>query len=387
MLSVGAVFVSLFLAELAVRVLTAGPQFPGSTVGSPYPCDASDLIPFTLPRRVTFTHQADAVTTEYRFNSFGFRGEEISQAAASGPSLILALGDSFTLGWGVAEEDCFVQKAENQINTQATSGKHRLTHWINAGYAAGYTIDHYLAFLRQKNLPWPAAQATALVVTLYTGNDLEDIRENRWVRVDRFGLPLRIETRRAYVDYQGHWLDQRRYDQPTGTVLDQLRLWTLVQRTCRGEPWQFEKCSPRESASRMTRSIVAIQNWADQRGVSVCWVLIPPAIETEKSRRCFAVCRKVMAEWPTTWIDIQHYLPPEVASDHATALQGERSKYYIPGDDHFTPLGHQLVADKLCQWWQGMHRTAEQDAEPSSSETEMPAPPVQATLSADRLVR
>lgn len=67
-------------------------------------------------------HRPDAEATlmgvAVRTNSFGFRGAEIPEKAGVGVARIAFVGDSVTLGWGVAEQETFASQALESLHRQ-----------------------------------------------------------------------------------------------------------------------------------------------------------------------------------------------------------------------------------------------------------------------------
>ena len=83
--------------------------------------------------------QAQEYLVTYRFNSMGFRGPDYAIPAPPGTYRILALGDSYTLGVGVHENDTFSKQLEHRLNKAGTGGASaRRFEVINAG-VSGYS--------------------------------------------------------------------------------------------------------------------------------------------------------------------------------------------------------------------------------------------------------
>lgn len=78
-----------------------------------------------------------------RTNSFGFRGPAIGETAASGVVRIAFVGDSTTLGWGVAEQDTFPRQVIDMLVRQG-----RKVEGFNLG-VGNYNTTQELALFRE----------------------------------------------------------------------------------------------------------------------------------------------------------------------------------------------------------------------------------------------
>ena len=111
----GALFVSLFLGEVAVRLL-----YPAiANYNMEMWRYASDLKQPTANPRLPFHHfpnkEGDYYGVHIKTNLMGFRSREITAAKPEGAKRILLLGDSFTLGWGVPFEDTYCALLEKYL--------------------------------------------------------------------------------------------------------------------------------------------------------------------------------------------------------------------------------------------------------------------------------
>ena len=121
----------------------------------------------------------------YDINSFGLRDREYPVKKGDNVFRILALGDSFTEGHGVAIEQTFVKILEEKLNESFVDDvKYEV---IIAGIGGYSPILEYL-FLSDKGLRFNPD----LVVLFYDFNDLKDDRDLEITTVfDEKGLPLR----------------------------------------------------------------------------------------------------------------------------------------------------------------------------------------------------
>lgn len=99
-----------------------------------------------------------------RINHFGLRErDEITPAKPAGQRRVLCLGDSFTFGWGIPEEQGWVRRLEGELRSD---GKDVRT--VNCGAAGTVCIDEYWFGLQHR---FHVFQPDAVVLTICL-NDL-----------------------------------------------------------------------------------------------------------------------------------------------------------------------------------------------------------------------
>ena len=154
-----AVLIALLSGELVCRLLGLGGGiiYPrGLYVSSENPVQAVEFSPGFVGR---------AYGQPVRINSFGFRGAEIDPKPAEGVYRILCVGDSFTYGMGVREEEAWPAAVERLL--EPPDGFERVEA-INTG-VPGYNLWQGIEVIRR----WtPALEPHAIVFALVS-NDLE----------------------------------------------------------------------------------------------------------------------------------------------------------------------------------------------------------------------
>lgn len=129
--------------------------------------DLSDEIIYKLKPNLDLTFQGVNVKT----NSFGMRGPEISIEKPAGTYRIALLGDSFTFGWGVKEDECFARIFEkNLIDSKKLGDKVEVLNFGVPGYS---TFQETARYINDQNKFNPDA-----IVIYFVDND--------------FGLPFFI---------------------------------------------------------------------------------------------------------------------------------------------------------------------------------------------------
>lgn len=192
LLAAGAVLLTLALLEAAVRLLGAGPAetpfrrleierggvFRHAAVWgtgplkrpSPYGVRAGENAPnlhfrFVYPDNPRGAFDA-ANAVESRTNALGLRGREVGVAKAPGTFRILGLGDSYTFGEGVGDDETFLARLEAGLNR---SGGPARFETVNAGVSSYNTADE-VTYLERR---W-VALAPDLVLITFVLNDAYD---------------------------------------------------------------------------------------------------------------------------------------------------------------------------------------------------------------------
>lgn len=146
----------------------------------------SDYLPFELKRHFRGRFRMLEFDSTVSTNSLGMRDNEIDFSKPR----ILCLGDSFTFGFGVENDETFCARLEARF-----SGRYDV---VNAGFAGGSSPDAYALWLsRRFNDVKPA-----LIICSVFQNDLTDVRGHRW-EPEGEALPQRITTPGVVVTRDG----------------------------------------------------------------------------------------------------------------------------------------------------------------------------------------
>lgn len=146
-----------------------------------------------LPNAVLpFHHRPNAKGTYYgaeiSTNSLGFRDGEYSVRKPPGGKRVLFLGDSFTLGWGIAAEDTYAKQLEKKLAHHGEKAE-----VINLG-VGNYNSSMEVELFKLKGL----AMNPDLVVLMYYINDTEPtpvIDQASYPFLKHFYLPAYVVTR------------------------------------------------------------------------------------------------------------------------------------------------------------------------------------------------
>jgi lysophospholipase L1-like esterase len=124
---------------------------PHSTMRTIYPSNPRGYFDETAPAEKTASGAAPRSSTEYsvtyRFNGLGCRGPDYPIPRPPGRRRIVALGDSFTLGVGVQEQDTFSARLERRLRERhAGAGAYDVINCGVSGYATREERLHYELF-------------------------------------------------------------------------------------------------------------------------------------------------------------------------------------------------------------------------------------------------
>ena len=156
----------LALAEGAVRAFRPQPAFyatPGLYVADP--AIGHRMRPGLRARVGNWSE----FTTRARINALGIRGPEIGPRRP-GVRRVLVLGDSFTFGTGVEEDEAFPARIAAELTRAGTPAE-----GINAGIG-GYGVPDEVAWFEHYGM---RLHPDLIVLGIFTGNDLQDAAPDR----------------------------------------------------------------------------------------------------------------------------------------------------------------------------------------------------------------
>jgi hypothetical protein len=184
--------------EIIIRFFK--PQYTYSNfqkiVGEQY--RACDFIPFTL--KPNYQAEMPSLQNHGKYvtvstNSWGLRGKEIALEKPQGTKRILILGDSYTFGLYVDDNETYPAVLENLYRQES-----KKVEVINAGYADGWSPDEHYAWLVNQGMKF---QPDVVIYGFFIGNDIDGIEQSNWVVQDTKGLPIKIVNPNIYIDNFG----------------------------------------------------------------------------------------------------------------------------------------------------------------------------------------
>lgn len=102
-------------------------------------------------------------------NSLGFRGPEVEPVKPPGTTRVLGLGDSFTFGEGVRDEDTFLRRLERSFNAKGQQAGRRYE-FLNTGVQGYNTRDEVLYFERL----WIKLDPDVVLISFYLNDAYSD---------------------------------------------------------------------------------------------------------------------------------------------------------------------------------------------------------------------
>ena len=353
MLVVMGILVGLGLAELLARVL--GPPLPGFVLDATLTVYEPRLYTRHPTRVTTIAPGADVTLraieyeTRVRTDRMGLRGAP----PADGDLRIAFVGDSFTLGVQVEEEETFAVQAAARV--AARTGRRVVA--LNAGvdgYGVVQSVDRLEEILR-------TTRVTHAVLTVYLGNDLRD--------------DARLEAKRAAMDRPPPMEAEGGFDsldtmhrKSSLARMSRLYAWASVVQALRARAEDFRI---QEYADELTvftdPSVLSAQLPATAQGLArfgeVCRsrrlrcvvALAPPAwvVHGERASATFAslgldaaqvnvdrVVQGVRTAAPA-WVEVVDL------TEDLTAV-ASNGPLYFTFDPHWNPAGHARVAETLA---------------------------------------
>lgn len=176
---------------------------------------ASDDLPFELKRNFHGRFRMLEFDTSVSTNSVGLRDREIDFSKPR----ILCVGDSFTFGFGVQDDEAFCARLEAELG-----GRYDV---INAGFADGTSPDTYALWLSRR---YDELQPRLIVCSLFQ-NDVAEVLSHRW-EPDGTSMPHRITQPGLLVTSDGVLLrDNRvaRLPPPLRTLIKESYLVAIVR--------------------------------------------------------------------------------------------------------------------------------------------------------------
>lgn len=264
-----------------------------------------------------------------RINALGLRGRDFPAEKPANTWRILFIGDSFTFGEGVQDDETFASILEERLQLEAANGE-RTYHVINAG-VPGYNTKDEVLNLRAK---WLDLEPDTVVLVFYLNDAYDD---NRFAALisgsaeGEFGRELRFESRshllRFLADRVFRWQMGRRITKIyEGQFFDQPEI--------AGHDWEGSKKALRQASELMR-----------ERGIRFAMVIFPELHALNDSHPFKNIYRRIHAYAESLGIPVLNLFPVfEGRSD---------SDLWVHVTDHHPNAeAHRVAADAI---WSFLH--------------------------------
>lgn len=175
--------IGLLIGEFAIRIFF--PQVT-SPVQFFYDEKLGGMVP--VPNQKGFKDHPKVYHYEYRNNDIGMRDTRQVGDFEKYPHKILCLGDSFTYGWGVNDNETFANILEKKINKDTIAV-------LNAG-VSGVGTDYALKFFQVRG----QELAPNTVIYFYFDNDINDNKANAYFHIENDSIIVNEQNSYATVN-------------------------------------------------------------------------------------------------------------------------------------------------------------------------------------------
>ncbi len=307
--------------------------------------------------------RSPAFLCEIRANSLGIRGPEIEIPRPPGVYRILMLGDSFTMGKGVAEDETFSARLEARLNRRVAELPHERYEVINAGVDS---FSPLLEFLQLRHLH-DAIEPNMVVVNIDMSDLLQDQGSHGLIEFDERRWPRRLNT--AGTDGEDHVSrlnDRQRFiylnfyylaafyrgyiePPPHGFAMIALAAPEVVEHTLNVEQAKFD-----QAWSHLFQSLTWIREYCDSRSLPLLLTVYPWAHQVNERECRFAIREFVPEQYELSGRSEERIAT--FAADNGVPLQNVfaafreasgREPLYFDADIHWTAAGHALMAREL----------------------------------------
>lgn len=275
----------------------------------------------------------------YKINSFGLRDFEYPQKKPENTYRILALGDSFTEGFGVKQKESWPKILEKNL-TSNIKDKH--IEVINAGVAGYSPLLEYL-YLKEKGLELePDLVIVAFDLTDFL-DDIEYAKQANYLANEPVSVkPFEPLHQQIYLDH----LENGEQTPNTQKIISFLRKHSMLLKTLLGPKPQALRISnffqPTENQQQeVKKNILLIKTLLEQKNVNLLLVTYPYQNQLEDQNI------------PKPQQELENFaLTNDIKFLNATPnfSSFKPQDLYIKYDLHFSVKGHNILAQSLTNY-------------------------------------
>ncbi len=360
-LTVFALIVAFLFAELLTRWVYPVPLHATDTFLAIGPADMREgrARPRWLRPNTVARHVEEDFDVEVRINSHGLRDRDIPYERPAGQKRVLAVGDSFTFGYGVELEDAFCKVAERLLSPQGDVAV------LNCGAPSWGTADE-LDFLVAEGFRYGP---DAVVLTFYE-NDIKDNLDRGTYRPTEEGAdrlsPLEnwrggepangdLHTLDPFTEEimsggEANWQDPHKTDPPW--LVKHSNLWRLGRRAlsrtvqrARAEEMDASISQRHEFARRLTEGLLAETACeCSERDIPLLIMMLP-----SREFVTGGLTREFERQFVTLAGDAQDN-GAQVINLMPPLLEHGSRELYFPNNRHINEAGHRVVGEQMARW-------------------------------------
>jgi hypothetical protein len=310
-------------------------------------------------------------TNQVTINSSGMRGREIGPKDEE-RCRILVIGDSFTFGIGVEDDETYPVLLDGLLADEV----------INGGVSA-MGVPHEVRWLERHGL---AVNPDVVVLATYMGNDFQDAMSQWANREVVYGRLYQKKERSALKEWL--FLNSQLYVLLKESVPTPVQGWVRA-RLGLGEPWSVQRLrssfsffaeelseTELEGVENTAAALDELVDLAAEHGVELAALTIPDAMQAadgpweETVRQLGVDPSDYDRDAPTRrMLELlaERGIPARDLTEPFRRGTARGETLYWPVDRHWTPLGHELAAARVAEFLEGLgFRCREADSRASS---------------------
>lgn len=262
-----------------------------------------------------------------KINSLGLRGPEATPEKPRGTYRILGLGDSFTMGFGVRDEDTFLRRLERGLN-EGAAGRYEV---LNAGVGGYNTYDEVVNL----EFRWLKLAPDAVLITFYLNDAYDDAAlANQGQLLGIYFQPDGLARYSYLADYVQHAWRVRSYR-------DEMREYYTRPFFAAAEQYNFTVPAGRQLDWPRCRSALArAVQLAEEHDFALGLAIFPELHELDGEYPFESVHRLVRRSCEELGI-------PTLDLLDAFRGRDERPLWVHPSDHHPNHEGHRIAAEAI----------------------------------------
>ncbi len=300
--------------------------------------DMGEYVPNTVFKTVYdsnprgyFDHDNGVIS---HINSLGLRGPEVAQEKTPGTFRILGIGDSFTYGAGVRDEDTFLRRLEVSFNQKTSTGNGLSYQVLNAG-VEGYNTRDEIVTLENR---WLALKPDLILIGFYLNDCYSDftfLNRGEEQGVNKIKPPGLAQVSFLYDFIQHSWAA---YQESQG-------IQKFYQNQFFTDPKAFLE-SPGEKNVDWTLSRQALVRAAEisrTENIPMAVVIFPEFYRLDDSYPFKAIHKHVTEACRSIGLPVL---------DLFDSYRGKRDRdlWVHPADHHPNEIGHRIAAEAIEQF-------------------------------------